>query len=181
MIQTPRLLLVPANLPLLEAASDGNLPELSALLGGVQIEPDWTSFPDAIVWMRDFMREFAADINWWNYMTIHRTDKKLIGACGFKGEPDPEGMVELGYEIASAYRGRGLATEAAQGLLNYAFSFNSVEKVTATTLAEENASTRLLRRLHFTFTGEETDLEDGKIWTWCKNRAEDVSRSGSYD
>jgi ribosomal-protein-alanine N-acetyltransferase len=105
----------------------------------------------------------------------HRTDKKLIGACGFKGEPDLEGMVELGYEIASAYRGRGLATEAAQGLLNYAFGHDGVRRVTATTLAEENASTRLLRRLNFTFTGEETDLEDGKIWTWCKNRAEDIS------
>jgi len=97
MIQTPRLILIPANLPRLEAAASNNLPELSALLGGVKIEPDWTSFPDAIVWMRDFLREFPADINWWNYMTIHRTDKKLIGACGFKGEPDLEGMVELGY------------------------------------------------------------------------------------
>lgn len=175
MIQTPRLLLVPAHLQLLEAAADNNVPELSALLGGVAIEPDWTSFPDAIVWMRDFMRECQANINWWNYLTIHRADKKLIGACGFKGEPDMEGMVELGYEIAAAYRGRGLATEAAQGLLTYAWSHENVLRVTAATLAEENASTRLLRRLDFTFTGEETDLEDGKIWTWCKNRAEDIS------
>jgi RimJ/RimL family protein N-acetyltransferase len=175
MIQTPRLILIPANLPRLEAAASNNLPELSRLLGGVKIEPDWTSFPDAIMWMRDFLREYPADINWWNYMTIHRADKKLIGACGFKGEPDLEGTVELGYEIASAYRGRGLATEAAQGLLNYAFGFDSVKMVTATTLAEENASTRLLKRLDFTFTGEETDLEDGKIWTWCKNRAEDMT------
>ncbi len=175
MIKTPRLLLVPANLPRLEAAASNNLPELSALLGGVKIEPDWTSFPDAIVWMRDFLREYPADINWWNYMIIHRADKKLIGACGFKGEPDLEGMVELGYEIASAYRGRGLATEAAQGMLEYAFSFDSVKTVTATTLAEENASTRLLKRLDFTFTGEETDLEDGKIWTWRKNRVEGIT------
>lgn len=174
MIQTPRLILVPANLPRLEAAASDNRSELSALLGGVEIEPDWTAFPDAIVWMRDFLREFPADINWWNYMTIHRADKKLIGTCGFKGEPDPNGDVEIGYETASAYRNRGLATEAARGLLRFAFGDERVRRVNANTLAEENASTRLLRTLGFTLTGEETDLEVGKIWTWCKNRAEDI-------
>ncbi|MEO0008471.1 MAG: hypothetical protein RJA20_2667 [Bacteroidota bacterium] len=174
MIHTPRLILVPANLPRLEAAASDNRSELSALLGGVEIEPDWTAFPDAIVWMRDFLREFPADINWWNYMTIHRADKKLIGACGFKGEPDPNGDVEIGYETASAYRNRGLATEAARGLLLFAFGDERVRRVNANTLAEENASTRLLSTLGFTLTGEETDLEDGKIWTWCKNRAEDI-------
>jgi [ribosomal protein S5]-alanine N-acetyltransferase len=174
MIHTPRLILVPANLPRLEAAASDNRSELSALLGGVEIEPDWTAFPDAIVWMRDFLREFPADINWWNYMTIHRTDKKLIGACGFKGEPDPNGDVEIGYETASAYRNRGLATEAARGLLLFAFGDERVRRVNANTLAEENASTRLLSTLGFTLTGEETDLEVGKIWTWCKNRAEDI-------
>jgi len=174
MIHTPRLILVPANLPRLEAAASDNRSELSALLGGVEIEPDWTAFPDAIVWMRDFLREFPADINWWNYMTIHRADKKLIGACGFKGEPDPNGDVEIGYETASAYRNRGLATEAARGLLLFAFGDERVRRVNANTLAEENASTRLLRTLGFTLTGEETDLEVGKIWTWCKNRAEDI-------
>ena len=107
-------------------------------------------------------------------MTIHRTDKKLIGACGFKGEPDPNGDVEIGYETASAYRNRGLATEAARGLLRFAFGDERVRRVNANTLAEENASTRLLRTLGFTLTGEETDLEVGKIWTWCKNRAEDI-------
>ncbi len=173
MIQTSRLLLVPSDLPRLEAAAGGRWTELSALLGGVDIEPGWTGFPDAIVWMRDFMREFPADIRWWNYMVLHRTDRKLIGACGFKGEPSPDGEVEIGYEVAEPYRNRGLATEAARGLLLFAFGDWRVSRVTATTLAEENASTRLLRTLGFAFTGEETDLEDGKVWTWCKNRAED--------
>ena len=57
MIETERLFLVPANLPMLEAIASEDWPALSALLGGVDLAPHWMHFPEAMIWFRDFLRE----------------------------------------------------------------------------------------------------------------------------
>jgi len=170
MLQTNRLFLVPTTLPMLEAIVDGDWPTLSSLLGGIDLAEHWTHFPEALIWMRDFAREHDTDMSWWNYLIIHRTDARLIGTCGFKGAPGPDGAVEIGYEIAESYQGRGLATEAARQLVEYAFTFDSVREITANTLAEENASCAILRKLGFQFAGEHIDIEDGNLWEWRMGR-----------
>lgn len=170
MIQTERLFLVPANLPMLKAIVAEDWASLSSLLGGVAIARHWLHFPEAMVWMHDFLQEHEADLAWWNYLIVHQQDVRLIGTCGFKGDPSFEGEVEIGYEIDDAYQGNGLATEAAKGLVDFAFQHDAVQFVTAFTLAETNASNHLLQKLGFQFTGEEVDLEEGKIWGWRKAR-----------
>jgi ribosomal-protein-alanine N-acetyltransferase len=166
MIQTKRLFLIPATLPMLESIVDENWPQLSILLGGVDFADQWYHFPEAYLWMRDYMRDQPVDANWWSYLIIHQTDACVIGTCGYKGAPSLDGKVEIGYEIAPRYQGNGYATEAAKGLCDLAFSFEAVHMVVANTLAEENPSVRLLRTLGFRFSGEHIDLEDGKIWSW---------------
>lgn len=172
MLQTERLFLVPTTLPMLEAIVEENWPALSALLGGVDLADQWTHFPEALIWMRDYAREHPTDMNWWNYLVIHRHDVRLIGTCGYKGAPGPDGTVEIGYEIAEAYQGRGFATESAQKLMDHALTFEAVRAVTAHTLAEENASCAILRKLGFQFVGEHIDIEDGKIWEWRRERGD---------
>lgn len=166
MIQTDRLFLITADLPKLEAIVSEDWPALSALLGGVDIASNWLHFPEAMIWMRDYLRENEAELGWWNYLVIHRRDTRLIGTCGYKGSPDFQGVVEIGYEIADGYQGQGLATETAHALVTHAFNFDEVKCVTANTLAEKNASNHLLEKLGFQFTGEEIDIEDGRIWCW---------------
>ncbi len=166
MIQTERLFLVIADLPKLEAIVSEDWPALSALLGGAGIAPNWLHFPEAMIWMRDYLRESQTELGWWNYLIVHRRDVRLIGTCGYKGSPDFHGEVEIGYEIADGYQGQGLATETAHALVNHAFKFDEVKCVSANTLAEKNASNRLLEKLGFQFAGEEIDIEDGRIWCW---------------
>lgn len=166
MIQTERLFLVPANLPMLEAIADEDWSTLSTLLGGVDFAEHWLHFPEAMIWMRDFLREHEADLSWWNFLMIHRRDVRLIGTCGYKGTPSSSGEVEIGYEIAKRYEGQGLATEAARALVENAFSFDSVKRITAHTLAEKNASNHLLQKLGFQYIREHIDIEDGTIWEW---------------
>ncbi len=173
MIHTERLFLLPTSLPMLEAIVAEDWPALSTLLGGVDLAENWTHFPEALIWMRDFAREHATDMSWWNYLIIHRHDARLIGTCGYKGAPGPDGTVEIGYEIADGYQGRGFASEAARALLDNAFEFEAVAAVTAHTLAEENASCGVLRKLGFRFIGEHVDIEDGRIWEWrCERNGE---------
>lgn len=171
MLQTERLFIVPTTLPMLEAIVSEDWSALSSLLGGVDLAENWTHFPEALVWMRDYAREHPADMNWWNYLIVHRHDVRLIGTCGFKGAPAPDGAVEIGYEIADSYQGRGFASECARTLMEFAFSHESVKVITAHTLAEENASCGVLRKLGFQFSGEHVDIEDGRIWEWRCERA----------
>lgn len=170
MLQTSRLFLVPATLPILDNLVEENWPALSALLGGVDFAENWFHFPEAFLWMRDYAMEYETDMSWWNYLIIHRLDVRVIGTCGYKGPPALDGVVEIGYEIATGYQRQGLATEAAKALCDRAFSFEAVNTVCAHTLGEENPSVKLLRRLDFQFIQEMIDIEDGTIWEWHLKR-----------
>jgi [ribosomal protein S5]-alanine N-acetyltransferase len=170
MITTERLFLVPSTLPMLEAIVDNDLPALSAALGGVDIADQWYEDLNPMMWLRDFLREYNQTPEWWNYLFIHQHDVRLIGTGGYKGPPHVDGAVEIGYEIAESYRNRGLAREAAKGLCDNAFKHPEVSAVIAHTLAEENASVALLRKLGFQFVEEIMDVEDGLIWKWVLRR-----------
>ncbi len=171
MLQTERLFLVTATLPMLEAIGSEDWPALSSLLGGVDFAENWAHFPEALIWMRDFIREHPEDLGWWCYLIVHRHDVRLIGTCGFKGAPSLDGCVEIGYEIADAYQGRGFATESAIALMDFAFRHDGVKAVTANTLAEENPSVSILRKLGFQFVNEHIDIEDGLLWEWRCDRS----------
>ncbi len=168
MLETDHLFLVPAQVPMLDAIVRGDWPELSRLMGGVDFADDWYHFPEVFAWMHDYLSENPDDGMWWSYLIVHKQDVRLIGTCGYKGAPSIDGEVEIGYEIADAYQNRGLATEAAHALTQFAFSQSGVKKVIAQTLAEENASVHVLRKLGFQFVCTKVDMEEGEIWEWGK-------------
>ena len=168
MIQTERLFLVPASIDLLGAAARNDEAELSALLGGAAIADQWSHFPEALNWMHRYLLEHPDEAGWWSYFIIHKADVRLIGTAGYKGPPAPDGSLEIGYEIADAYQGQGLATETAAALIEHARQ-RGARNVRAHTLAEENASAALLRKLGFNLIEEKIDLQDGRIWLWEKN------------
>jgi [ribosomal protein S5]-alanine N-acetyltransferase len=89
--------------------------------------------------------------------------RRLVGPGGYVGPP-VDATVEIGYEIAPAFRGRGLATAAAQALIDKAGE--QVATVLAHTAAAENASTGVLRRLGFRLIREVPDDELGITWRW---------------
>ena len=166
MLTTSRLFLMPATLPMLEAAVAQDWTKLSSLLGGVSFADNWNHFPEALRWTRDHLKANPSELGWWNYFIIQGLDGRLAGTCGYKGLPNKDGAVEIGYEIADRYQSQGLATEAAQALINNAFKKPAVKSVIAHTLPEENPSVQILRNLKFNFEGEIMDLTDGKIWSW---------------
>ena len=81
------------------------------------------------------------------------------------GPPD-HGVVEVGYEIAPEFRRRGYATTATRAMVAKATAACGAHTVIAHTLAEENASTGVLRRVGFRFAGELPDHEQGAVWRW---------------
>ena len=140
--------------------------ELMQQLGTQGRADQWTHFPEAIAWIAQHLEKYPDQIGWWTFLVVHRADNRLIGTGGFKGPVSSEGSLEIGYEIAPEYQGHGLATELAGALTTEAFAHTGVKAVLAHTLAQENASVSVLRKLGFEQVGERYDIEDGHIWQW---------------
>jgi RimJ/RimL family protein N-acetyltransferase len=122
-----------------------------------ELSPDWLARVRAAT---------AADPWTLGFALVHLATDVVIGTCGFKGPPGPDGMVEIAYGIATDHQRKGYATEAAEALVAYAFSSGQVRVVRAHTLAEANASTRVLVKCGFRQVGAVVDPEDGLVWRW---------------
>ncbi len=76
-------------------------------------------------------------------------DGQVIGDCGWRGGPDPDGDAELGYGLSDRYRGQGLGTRAVAVMADWCAGQPGVARLTAEVLPGNLASRRLLERLGF--------------------------------
>lgn len=141
--------LVRAELHLMDAALAGDDPLAREL--GHEVVPGWATFTTALGPTRDAVA--ANGSRWGARLFVAGDPPELVGWGGFKGPPT-DGVVELGYEIAEARRGRGLATAATRAMLAEAFADAEVTAVIAHTLPELNASNRVLEKAGFRYDGE---------------------------
>ncbi len=159
--------LVSAELHLIEAALAGD-ESLSRALGH-DVVAGWATFTEALQPIRDGLAANRGDSAWGARFFVAGDPPELVGWGGFKGPPK-DGVVELGYEIAEARRGRGIATGATRAMLTEAFTDERVTAVIAHTLAEHNASNRVLEKVGFQY--DEAAEEDGElVWRFSLARA----------
>ena len=85
--------------------------------------------------------------------------RTLVGSGGFMSKPDANGAVEIGYGTLDEFQGRGYATEAVFGLVQWALSQPDVSQVIADALPENPASGRVLQKNGFADAGP--GMEDG--------------------
>ena len=101
------------------------------------------------------------------FAVIHKIDNMLMGTGGFPAPPDGQGVVEIAYGIAPSYQGKGYATEVANVLMDFAARDPRVKTIRAHTLAEINASTRVLEKCGFKKVGETVDPDNNlAVWRW---------------
>jgi len=167
MIETERLKLIPFLKEHYDAIIKNDTVALGKLLE-VDTPAKWTEYKDAseaLPALMAFFEALAGDVSWGSYFIILKKERKLIGSCGFKGKPDFENYVEIGYEIHPNYQSRGMGTEAARALVDFALTKN-IDGIKAHTLREENNSVHILRKLGFTFQGEIEIRGEGPLWFW---------------
>ena len=70
-----------------------------------------------------------------------------VGAAGFHGSPDADGMVEVGYSVDPDFRRRGYARAAMQVLLDRAVAHPDVRVLRATISPDNEPSLNLDRVL----------------------------------
>jgi len=102
---------------------------------------------------------------WKTYWLIKIKQHDLgAGLIGFKGIPDNDGFVEIGYGIDESVWNKGFMTEAVQLMLDWAFDYPDCKCVTATTVINP-ASERVLQKLHFINIAK---CEEPSNWYRCK-------------
>jgi ribosomal-protein-alanine N-acetyltransferase len=96
------------------------------------------------------LEELKIDIEskgWGVWFVIHSDSNQVIGDVGFKGKPNDQNVVEIGYGISPHYQSNGFATEAVNGIKDWAFASNQVEKIVAECAEENVASIRVLEKI----------------------------------
>lgn len=81
-------------------------------------------------------------------------DGEFVGCCGLRPYKIEDQIYELGFHFLPGHWGRGLASEAAQAAIPYAFDSLDVKGLFAGHHPDNGASKRVLEKLGFHFTHE---------------------------
>jgi len=165
-ITTGRLELI-AGTQELARANIFNSTEFERLLDA-RVPDEWPpplSDMDSMKWFERYLLEHPDSIGWVTWYFILRTDdlgeRVAIGNGGFKGKPDSDGTVEVGYSILEEFQRAGYATEAAKGLVSWAFEHEEVNRVIAETFPALVGSIGVLENIGLVFIGKGS--EEGTI------------------
>lgn len=140
----------------------------------VSVPDAWPQYPAAYAQALKLLEKqpMRPSSGWWLYLFVDPSAKAVVGSGGFKNPPDGDGVVEIGCEVARAFRRQGYATEALRGLAGYAFTRIGVAAVDAYSMPEKGAQAATLRAMGMTHIGEATDLAAGRVWHWRVTAAE---------
>jgi ribosomal-protein-alanine N-acetyltransferase len=118
---------------------------------------------DSVAMSVDFYKRIGFNPPWICYYA--KLEDQLVGCAGYKGKP-VNNRVEIAYGVFPQYQNKGIGKLIAKTLVDLALKTDADLIVTARTLAEENFSTRILRKTNFKWLGVVMDDEDGELWEW---------------
>ena len=125
---------IPARIDWLEAFAQGD--DVFSDRFGMPVVAGWVGVPEALPIAIEEARRRPEDR--WGTHLFFDDDGALVGFGGFKGPPT-DGAVELGYAVAPARQGRGIATAVVEQLVARAAD-TGVHVVVAHTLAKDRAA-----------------------------------------
>ncbi|MHB0799811.1 GNAT family N-acetyltransferase [Bacillus thuringiensis] len=94
------------------------------------------------------VKQDVALLPWGAWYVLRKEDDSVLGDIGFKGGPNENQTVEIGYGFIEKYWNMGYATEAVRELIDWAFKTGEVETIIAETLLDNYSSIRVLEKLH---------------------------------
>jgi RimJ/RimL family protein N-acetyltransferase len=156
---TPRLILEPITLPLVEATFRGDRTEIEELVGA--------RFPEAWPGRALIERAFSASLEriredpetrlWGDRIMIAHTDNEqriVVGSVVFHGRPS-DGIAEVGYGVEERWQSKGYASEATRACVDWALAQEGIRCVAATTPPWHVASIRVLEKAGLVRVGSE--------------------------
>jgi len=104
------------------------------------------------------------------WMITDKRNGQLLGDCYLEAENESgSGDVEIGYDVGRNFWGRGIATEAAQAVLRFAFENTSVERIVGVAVKDNIGSQRVLEHIGFSFE-KEANLYDLDVVVYAISR-----------
>lgn len=104
------------------------------------------------------------------WATVHKETGKFIGRCGLlPWTIEGQYEVEIAYLLDKSFWHQGLATEAAQGILQYGFDRLNLTRLICLIDSENTASQRVAERIGMSFEKEGRD-EMGPFLLYSINR-----------
>ncbi|MDN3015671.1 GNAT family N-acetyltransferase [Paenibacillus sp. BSR1-1] len=104
------------------------------------------------------LKEDSSLLGWGVWLVINKENNAIIGDIGFKGKPDSENIVEVGYGIVPAAQNKGYATEAVNEILKWAFSSGNVKTIVAECLIDNITSIKVLEKLNMKRIGIKNNM-----------------------
>ena len=83
------------------------------------------------------------------WLVIDKASMRIVAELGFKGEPNRNKEVEIGYGTIQAMRGKGYMTEAVRAMIGWASARQDVDFVLAETSRLNTASIRVMQKNNF--------------------------------
>jgi RimJ/RimL family protein N-acetyltransferase len=157
MITTARLDLVPLSRAMLRAI-DEDRARFAELLGA-QVPDHWPQkdFADVLPSIREWVEQDEGMAIWTYAIVCREPKRRLVGEIGYKGPPNADAVVEIGYALLPEARHNGYASEAVTALVNWALQRDDILRITAETIIGNDASERVLQRCGFRLIGIRAD------------------------
>ena len=137
-------------------ASD--LDEMQAVMGNPDVMRFSISGPKSKTETEDFIERCRALYDEFGFgllAVVYREENRVIGYCGlFRQEIDGLIELEIGYRLHPSYWGRGIATEAAGMIRDWAFANLDREKLISIIEPENAASIAVAKKLGMNFERE---------------------------
>ena len=95
-----------------------------------------------------------AEIGYGFWAPVLKENQEMIGLIGinkFEYDVPFDPKIEVGWTVDHKYAGKGLATEAARGCLQYGFETLGMDEITAITTPTNTPSRRVMEKLGMTF------------------------------
>lgn len=92
-------------------------------------------------------KEFNQPESWYQLLITDKDSKAVIGDIGVHFTGDENAQVELGITLSTIFHGKGYASEALKGVINYLFNDLSKHRITASVDPDNTASIQLMERI----------------------------------
>jgi RimJ/RimL family protein N-acetyltransferase len=170
MVETENLKIIPLSAAELECylAGAGKLEQLFNLkLTGRAVSPAVKERISSTV-MPELRRMEGSDYLFSTFwIVVEKSSLIIVAELGFKGKPDQQGNIEIGYGTMPSHRRKGIMTEAVGGMIGWAASMPEIHCILAETDKDNRASIRVLEKNHFV----PFDLRKNMRW-WKKTLSE---------
>lgn len=145
-IETERLIIIPMSYSLMCSVLENRYEKLKEL--GIMPAVSWPRQDtlNILSFLKGSLEDSDEVSGFYVWMIVKKEDMTIIGDAGFKGLPDENGDIDIGFGLIDDEQRKGYGCEAANALINWAFSQKGVRRITADCLVDNYGSKRVLEK-----------------------------------